>query len=75
MFVFYIIKYTYHTGFFVIRFLVTSMQSIGLECFDGENMVDIRLQETTFIHHTFGGRLRSKANMSSPWHLSDSNCN
>ncbi|KAL8135556.1 hypothetical protein AgCh_010262 [Apium graveolens] len=43
-----------------LRFLVTSMQSIGLEGLDGENMVDVKLQETTFIHHTFGGRLRSK---------------
>ncbi|KAK1362392.1 Ubiquitin carboxyl-terminal hydrolase 15 [Heracleum sosnowskyi] len=43
-----------------LRFLVTSMQSIGLEGLDGENMVDVGLQETTFIHHTFGGRLRSK---------------
>lgn len=43
-----------------LRFLVTSMQSIGLEGLDGEHMVDVRLQETTFINHTFGGRLRSK---------------
>ncbi|KAL1820842.1 ubiquitin carboxyl-terminal hydrolase 15 [Daucus carota subsp. sativus] len=43
-----------------LRFLVTSMQSIGLEGLDGENVVDTRLQETTFIHHTFGGCLRSK---------------
>ncbi|CAI9088940.1 OLC1v1023401C1 [Oldenlandia corymbosa var. corymbosa] len=43
-----------------LRFLVASMQSICLEGLGGENMVDPRLQETTFIQHTFGGRLRSK---------------
>ncbi|KAK9268934.1 hypothetical protein L1049_000700 [Liquidambar formosana] len=43
-----------------LRFLVTSMQSICLEGLGGENEVDPRLQETTFIQHTFGGRLRSK---------------
>ncbi|THF98469.1 hypothetical protein TEA_005964 [Camellia sinensis var. sinensis] len=39
------------------RLLVTSMQSI---CLGGENVVDPRLHETTFIQHTFGGRLKSK---------------
>ncbi|KAI8008614.1 Ubiquitin carboxyl-terminal hydrolase 15 [Camellia lanceoleosa] len=43
-----------------LRLLVTSMQSICLEGLGGENMVDPRLQETTFIQHTFGGRLKSK---------------
>ncbi|KAA8524077.1 hypothetical protein F0562_010492 [Nyssa sinensis] len=43
-----------------LRLLVTSMQSICLEGLGGEDMVDPRLQETTFIQHTFGGRLRSK---------------
>ncbi|KAJ8542970.1 hypothetical protein K7X08_005493 [Anisodus acutangulus] len=43
-----------------LRFLVASMQSICLEALGGENAVDPRLQETTFIQHTFGGRLRSK---------------
>lgn len=43
-----------------LRFLVASMQSICLESLGGENVVDPRLQETTFIQHTFGGRLRSK---------------
>ncbi|XP_057949648.1 ubiquitin carboxyl-terminal hydrolase 15 [Malania oleifera] len=43
-----------------LRFLVTSMQSICLEGLGGEHKVDPRLQETTFIQHTFGGRLRSK---------------
>ncbi|KAJ8532277.1 hypothetical protein K7X08_012200 [Anisodus acutangulus] len=43
-----------------LRFLVASMQSICLEAFEGENAVHPRLQETTFIQHTFGGRLRSK---------------
>lgn len=36
------------------------MQSICLEGFGGENAVDPRLQDTTFIQHTFGGCLRSK---------------
>ncbi|PIN10681.1 Ubiquitin-specific protease [Handroanthus impetiginosus] len=43
-----------------LRLLVASMQSICLEGFGGENKVDPRLQDTTFIQHTFGGRLRSK---------------
>ncbi|XP_057506894.1 ubiquitin carboxyl-terminal hydrolase 15-like isoform X1 [Actinidia eriantha] len=43
-----------------LRLLVTSMQSICLEGLGGENVVDPRLQETTFIQHTFGGRLKSK---------------
>ncbi|KAL7216231.1 hypothetical protein ACSBR1_028225 [Camellia fascicularis] len=43
-----------------LRLLVISMQSICLEGLGGENMVDPRLQETTFIQHTFGGRLKSK---------------
>ncbi|XP_009609977.1 ubiquitin carboxyl-terminal hydrolase 15 [Nicotiana tomentosiformis] len=43
-----------------LRLLVASMQSICLEALGGENAVDPRLQETTFIQHTFGGRLRSK---------------
>jgi len=36
------------------------MQSICLEGLGGERKVDPRLQETTFIQHTFGGRLQSK---------------
>ncbi|KAH0653940.1 hypothetical protein KY289_031618 [Solanum tuberosum] len=43
-----------------LRFIVASMQSICLEALGGENAVDPRLQQTTFIQHTFGGRLRSK---------------
>ncbi|KAM1539438.1 hypothetical protein ACFX10_004227 [Malus domestica] len=43
-----------------LRLLVTSMQSICLEGLGGESKVDPRLQETTFIQHTFGGHLRSK---------------
>lgn len=35
------------------------MQSICLEGLGGEDKVDPRLQETTFIQHTFGGRLKS----------------
>lgn len=45
-----------------LRLLLTSMQSICLESWGGENVVDPRLQETTFIQHTFGGRLKSKVN-------------
>uniref|UniRef100_A0A6N2LFS1 USP domain-containing protein n=1 Tax=Salix viminalis TaxID=40686 RepID=A0A6N2LFS1_SALVM len=43
-----------------LRLLIASMQSICLERLGGEDKVDPRLQETTFIQHTFGGRLRSK---------------
>ncbi|KAJ9551526.1 hypothetical protein OSB04_015571 [Centaurea solstitialis] len=43
-----------------LRLLVTSMQSICLEGLGGEAVVDPKLQETTFIQHTFGGQLRSK---------------
>ncbi|XP_057777404.1 ubiquitin carboxyl-terminal hydrolase 15 [Salvia miltiorrhiza] len=43
-----------------LRLLVASMQTICLEGFGGENVVDPRLQDTTFIQHTFGGCLRSK---------------
>lgn len=42
------------------RLLIASMQSICLEALGGEKKVDPRLQETTFIQHTFGGRLQSK---------------
>ncbi|KAK4771508.1 hypothetical protein SAY87_032040 [Trapa incisa] len=43
-----------------LRLLIASMQSICLENLGGERKVDPRLQETTFIQHTFGGCLRSK---------------
>ncbi|KAK4795832.1 hypothetical protein SAY86_028158 [Trapa natans] len=43
-----------------LRLLIASMQSICLESLGGERKVDPRLQETTFIQHTFGGCLRSK---------------
>ncbi|XP_057453733.1 ubiquitin C-terminal hydrolase 15 isoform X2 [Lotus japonicus] len=43
-----------------LRLLVASMQSICLEGLGGEKKVDPRLQETTFIQHTFSGRLQSK---------------
>lgn len=52
--------YFHHFPIVDTRFLVASMQSICLESLGGENVVDPRLQETTFIQHTFGGRLRSK---------------
>lgn len=45
------------------------MQSICLEGLGGENLVDPRLQETTFIQHTFGGRLKSKV-FTTSMHLS-----
>ncbi|KAL0380680.1 UNVERIFIED_CONTAM: Ubiquitin carboxyl-terminal hydrolase 15 [Sesamum angustifolium] len=43
-----------------LRLLVASMQSICLEGFGGENFVEPRLQDTTFIQHMFRGCLRSK---------------
>ncbi|KAI4323121.1 hypothetical protein L6164_022751 [Bauhinia variegata] len=43
-----------------LRLLIASMQSICLEGLGGEKKVEPRLQETTFVQHTFGGRLRSK---------------
>ncbi|XP_068636012.1 ubiquitin C-terminal hydrolase 15-like isoform X2 [Aristolochia californica] len=43
-----------------LRLLVASMQSICLEGLGSEKEIDPRLQESTFIQHTFGGRLRSK---------------
>ncbi|KAL2331214.1 hypothetical protein Fmac_018795 [Flemingia macrophylla] len=43
-----------------LRLLIASMQSICLEGLGGEKKVDPGLQETTFIQHTFGGRLQSK---------------
>ncbi|KAL2523822.1 Ubiquitin carboxyl-terminal hydrolase 15 [Abeliophyllum distichum] len=47
----------------VLRLLVTSMQSICLEGLGGENVVDSRLQDTTFIQHAFGGRLSRRLNV------------
>ena len=44
----------------VSRLLVACMQSTCLEGLGGEDKVNPVLQETTFIQHTFGGRLRSK---------------
>ncbi|KAJ6301701.1 hypothetical protein OIU77_015920 [Salix suchowensis] len=49
-----------------LRLLIASMQSICLERLGGEDNVDPRLQETTFIQHTFGGRLRSKVKCDVP---------
>ncbi|KAL3503027.1 hypothetical protein ACH5RR_037476 [Cinchona calisaya] len=54
-----------------LRFLVASMQSICLKGLGRENEVDPRLQETTFIQHTFGGRLRSKVKCLRCHHESD----
>lgn len=49
---------------FLSRLLVASMQAICLEGQGGEDKVNPILQETTFIQHTFGGRLRSKVFLS-----------
>ncbi|KAI3679342.1 hypothetical protein L2E82_51475 [Cichorium intybus] len=54
-----------------LRLLVTSMQSICLEGSGGEDAVDPKLQETTFIQHTFGGQLRSKVKCLRCHHESD----
>lgn len=54
-----------------LRLLVASMQSICLERLGGEQKVDPRLQETTFIQHTFGGRLRSKVKCLRCFHESE----
>ncbi|CAM8951988.1 unnamed protein product [Rhodiola kirilowii] len=54
-----------------LRFLVTSMQSLSLEGLGGEKKVDSKLQETTFVQHTFGGRLRSKVKCLNCRHESD----
>ncbi|KAL9254780.1 Ubiquitin carboxyl-terminal hydrolase 15-like protein [Drosera capensis] len=54
-----------------LRLLVTSMQSICLEEMGGEKPLDPFLQETTFIQHTFGGRLRSKVNCLNCQHESE----
>ncbi|GLU14689.1 hypothetical protein SLE2022_312440 [Rubroshorea leprosula] len=54
-----------------LRLLVASMQSICLEGLGGEEKVDSRLQETTFIQHTFGGRLRSKVKCLRCYHESE----
>ncbi|KAI4390167.1 hypothetical protein MLD38_002307 [Melastoma candidum] len=43
-----------------LRLLIASMQYICLEGLGGEKKVNPRLQETTFVQHTFGGRLKSK---------------
>ncbi|KAJ7981952.1 Ubiquitin carboxyl-terminal hydrolase [Quillaja saponaria] len=43
-----------------LRLLIASMQSICLEGLGGENKVDPKLQETTFMQHTFGGCIKSK---------------
>ncbi|KAK1414370.1 hypothetical protein QVD17_30114 [Tagetes erecta] len=54
-----------------LRLLITTMQSICLEGLGGEDVVDPKLQETTFIQHTFGGQLRSKVKCSKCHHESD----
>ncbi|KAF5778313.1 putative ubiquitinyl hydrolase 1 [Helianthus annuus] len=54
-----------------LRLLITTMQSICLERLGGENVVDPKLQETTFIQHTFGGQLRSKVECLKCHHESD----
>ncbi|KAL8242612.1 hypothetical protein R6Q59_012914 [Mikania micrantha] len=54
-----------------LRLLITTMQSICLEGLGGENAVDPKLQETTFIQHTFGGQLLSKVKCLKCHHESD----
>ncbi|XVF79276.1 hypothetical protein PTKIN_Ptkin14bG0208600 [Pterospermum kingtungense] len=54
-----------------LRLLVASLQSICLERLGGEHKVDPRLQETTFIQHTFGGSLRSKVKCLRCFHESE----
>ncbi|KAI3712129.1 hypothetical protein L1987_70678 [Smallanthus sonchifolius] len=54
-----------------LRLLITTMQSICLEGLGGEKVVDPKLQETTFIQHTFGGQLRSKVKCLKCHHESD----
>lgn len=43
-----------------MRFAIDSMQSICLDEVGGEKAVDQRTQETTLIHHIFGGHLQSQ---------------
>ncbi|KVI02128.1 hypothetical protein Ccrd_019588 [Cynara cardunculus var. scolymus] len=43
-----------------LRLLVTSMQSICLEGLGGEAVVDLKLQETTFIQHTCAAYVRAQ---------------
>uniref|UniRef100_A0A7N0V7I8 ubiquitinyl hydrolase 1 n=1 Tax=Kalanchoe fedtschenkoi TaxID=63787 RepID=A0A7N0V7I8_KALFE len=54
-----------------LRFLVTSMQSICLEGLGGEKKVNSKMQETTFVQHTFGGCLRSKVKCLNCRHVSE----
>ncbi|VFQ61905.1 unnamed protein product [Cuscuta campestris] len=58
-----------------LRLFVASMQSICLESSGGEKAVEPRLQETTFIQHTFAGRLRSKVRCLRCHHESECNEN
>ncbi|CAM6051440.1 unnamed protein product [Sphagnum compactum] len=43
-----------------MRFAIDSMQSTCLDGFGGENVVDLASQQTTLIHHIFGGHLQSQ---------------
>ncbi|CAM6021515.1 unnamed protein product, partial [Sphagnum balticum] len=43
-----------------MRFAIDSMQSTCLDGFGGENVVDPASQQTTLIHHIFGGHLQSQ---------------
>lgn len=43
-----------------MRFAIDSMQSTCLDEFGGEKAVDPATQETTLIHHIFGGHLQSQ---------------
>ncbi|XP_031480626.1 ubiquitin carboxyl-terminal hydrolase 18-like isoform X1 [Nymphaea colorata] len=43
-----------------MRFAIDTMQSVCLDEFGGEKVVEPSSQETTLIHHIFGGRLQSQ---------------
>uniref|UniRef100_A0A7N0V138 USP domain-containing protein n=1 Tax=Kalanchoe fedtschenkoi TaxID=63787 RepID=A0A7N0V138_KALFE len=47
------------------------MQSICLEGLGGEKKVNSKMQETTFVQHTFGGCLRSKVKCLNCRHVSE----
>ncbi|KAG0616996.1 hypothetical protein M758_5G157300 [Ceratodon purpureus] len=55
-----------------MRFAIDSMQSICLDEVGGEKAVDHATQETTLIHHIFGGHLQSQVKCMECEH--ESNC-
>lgn len=50
------------------RFAIDSMQSICLDEVGGERMIDHATQETTLIHHIFGGHLQSQVIFTLSYH-------